>query len=251
MIGFSCPPLSVRPFQGAADHVLPNFELWEIVSEAEHFIPDIEPQARELLETTHIRLSVHAPYSTVNPAAFDERTRRFSVKALCDTVEAAGRLGIGPVTVHPGVLGPIQRYDRARAVRLTRLSLEDIAEAARDCGVAVGLENMPNMKACICQTAGEMAEMLEGLDMGMCFDIGHANTTGQTEELMALAPRFLNIHVHDNDGTGDQHRPLGTGNIDFTVLKRIAYRGNHVIEAATPDTEQALASKRILQDIVG
>ncbi len=251
MIGFSCPPLSCRPFQEAAARILPHFELWEIVSEADHFLPDIEAQIRELLDTTHLRLSVHAPYSAVNLAAFDECTRRFSVKVLCDTVETAGRLGIGPVTVHPGVLGPIQRYDRERAVRLTGQGLGEIAETADDCGVLVCLENMPDMKACICKTAVEMREMLDDIDMGMCFDIGHANTTGQIPELLEMAKDFGNIHVHDNDGTGDQHRPLGKGNIDFSVLKRISYWRNHIIEAATADMEEALAGKLYLQAIVG
>jgi sugar phosphate isomerase/epimerase len=251
MIGFSCPPLSCRPFQEAAALVLPHFELWEIVSEADHFLPDIEAQAGELLETTHLRLSVHAPYSVVNPAAFDERTRRFSVKVLCDTVETAGRLGIGPVTLHPGILGPIQRYDRGRAVKLTRQSLGEIAETADDCGVQACLENMPDMKACLCKTAAEMRDMMDGLDMGMCFDIGHANTTGQIAELLEMAGDFANMHVHDNDGSGDQHLPLGKGNIDFSVLSRISYRGNHIIEAADPDIDDALASKNFLHGILG
>jgi sugar phosphate isomerase/epimerase len=251
MRGFSCPPLSCRPFQEAAALVLPHFELWEIVSEADHFLPDIEAQARELLDTTHLRLSVHAPYSVVNLAAFDERTRRFSVKVLCDTVETAGRLGIGPVTVHPGILGPIQRYDRERTIRLTKQGLREIAEAADDCGVQACLENMPSMKACICQTAAEMRDMLDGLDMGMCFDIGHANTTGQIPELLEMAKDFANIHVHDNDGAYDQHRPLGKGNIDFSALKHISYWGNHIIEAADPGIDDALASKNFLQGIIG
>jgi len=251
MIGFSCPPLCCRPFHEAAQHILPHFELWEVVSEAEHFLPDAEAEARELLETTHMRLSVHAPYSVINMAAFDWRTRKFCVRMLCETGEVAGRLGIGPVTVHPGVLGPVQRYDRARTVKLTRKGLEEIAAAAGDCGVSVCLENMPSMKACICQTPGEIAEMLDGLNMGMCLDVGHANTTGNIREMLGLAPRFGNMHVHDNDGTGDQHLELGKGNIDFGALRGIEYSGNHVIEAATPDMASALASKRLLGRILG
>jgi sugar phosphate isomerase/epimerase len=251
MIGYSCPPLSVRPFHEAAKLVLPHFELWEIVSEADHFLPDIEAQARELLDTTHLRLSVHAPYSTVNLAAFDECTRRHSVRVLCDTIRVAGRLGIGPVTVHPGVIGPIQRFDRDRVARLTRKGLEEISEAGKEHGVTVALENMPDMKACICKTAAEMEKMLEGLDMGMCLDIGHANTTHQVRELLGLGARFVNIHVHDNDGTGDQHLPLGKGNIDFGVLRNPDYRGNHIIEASAPDMAETLESKRHLQRILG
>ena len=96
----------------------------------------------------------------------------------------------------------------------------------------------------------EMERMLDGLEMGMCFDIGHANTTGQIGAMLALEARFVNMHVHDNDGTGDQHLGLGYGNIDFSVLRLLKYRGNHILEAATPDIEAALASRRTLQDVV-
>jgi sugar phosphate isomerase/epimerase len=106
------------------------------------------------------------------------------------------------------------------------------------------------MKACICKTADEMAVMLDGLEMGMCLDIGHANTMGQIPELMKMAPRFVNMHVHDNMGETDQHLPLGNGNIDFAVLRNLKYRRNHIIEASTTDMKSALASKLYLQKVL-
>jgi sugar phosphate isomerase/epimerase len=250
MIGFSCPPLSLWPFHEAAKHVLPHFEHWEVVSEAEHFLPDIEGQVRELLETTHLKISIHAPYSDINLAAFDERTRRYSVKMLCEIIDISHRLGIGPVTVHPGVIGPIQRGDRDRVVKLTRKGLEEISRECRNCSTHVGLENMPDMKACICKTADEMAMMLDGLEMGMCLDIGHANTTGQIPELVKMERKFVNMHVHDNEGQVDQHMELGKGGIDFTVLRGLKYRRNHIIEASATDMRSAVASKLYLQKIL-
>lgn len=250
MIGFSCPPLSIRPFQEAAKHVLPHFEHWEIVSEAEHFLPDIEGQVRELLETTHLKLSIHAPYSDINLASFDERTRKYSVNILCEIIDISHRLGIGPVTVHPGVIGPIQRFDREKVMRLTRKGLEEISKQCRNCSTQVGLENMPDMKACTCKTADEMTEMLDGLEMGICFDIGHANTMDQIPELIKMAPKFVNMHIHDNMGETDQHMELGKGNIDFSVLHDLMYRRNHIIEASNPDMKSAVASKLYLQKIL-
>jgi sugar phosphate isomerase/epimerase len=250
MIGYSCPPLSVRPFHEAAAYVLPHFEHWEIVSEAEHFLPDIESQVKELLETTHLKISIHAPYSDINPAAFDERTRQYSVKVLCEIIDISHRLGIGPVTVHPGVIHPIQRTDTEKVLRLTRKSLEEISRVCRNCSAQVGLENMPEMKGTICRTADEMTEMLDGLEMGMCFDIGHANTARQIPELMNLKKRFVNMHVHDNEGKTDQHLDLGRGNIDFTSLRGLKYSGNHIIEANAPDMKSAVASKLFLQRIL-
>ena len=76
MIGFSCPPLTVRPFSEVAEMVVPHFEHWEIISEANHWLPDIQTEVKELLETTYMKLSIHGPFSDMNLAAFDRGTRK-------------------------------------------------------------------------------------------------------------------------------------------------------------------------------
>jgi len=252
LIGFSCPPMCMMPFRDAARMVAPHFGLWELVSEAEHFLPDIKNDVSDFLAAGSTRMSVHAPFSDVNLAAFDRRTWIYSVDTLCDVIRASGELGIGPVTLHPGVIGPIQRYDRDRVLRLTREGLEAIVAEAGDCSVPIALENMPLMKGTICQTAAEMEMLLEGLDMGICFDIGHANISKQIPEMLALSSRFVNIHVHDNvGGPSDQHLALGKGKIDFSVLGRLSYSGNHVIEVNNIDMAEAVASKIYLENILG
>jgi sugar phosphate isomerase/epimerase len=83
-------------------------------------------------------------------------------------------------------------------------------------------------------------------------DIGHANISRQIDEMLALENRFINMHVHDNDGGPvDQHLALGKGNIDFSVLSRLSYSGDHILEIKDTDMEEAAASKRYLQAIIG
>ena len=252
MIGFSCPPLTVRPFKDAAGLILGNFQHWEIISEADHFLPAIESELAELLETSDLGISIHAPYSDINLAAFDELTRKGSLKVLTEIIAIMNRLDIGPLTIHPGVIGPIQHWDRARVPRLTRKSLEELADIAKEYSVKVALENMPTMRYCICQTMAEMAEMLEGLELGMCLDVGHANTSDQMDEMMLLKEKFINVHLHDNMGEKDQHLQLGQGNIDFQrVLGMLdGYDGNFIIEAKSPDIDDALHSKRVLEKLL-
>ncbi len=251
MIGFSCPPLTVRPFDQVSEIVIPHFEHWEIISEANHWLPDIQNQVKELLETTNMRFSIHGPYSDINLAAFDTGTRKHAVKTFLDIIEICGNLGIGPVTIHPGVIGPIQHWDRSRALKHTRKSLEELAREARDNSMLIALENMPKMRFTTCQSAQEIAQMLHDLDIGMCLDIGHAHTTDQMTEIMALKDRFINIHVHDNMGDKDAHLPLGQGTVDFEVLKELDnYKGNFIIESKHPEIKSALASKKFLENIL-
>ena len=251
MIGFSCPPLTVRPFDEVAKLVLPNFQHWEIISEANHWLPDIQNEVKEILETTNMKFSVHGPFSDVNLATFDPGTRKYAIKTFLEIIDICARLGIGPVTVHPGVIGPIQHWDRPRALRLTRESLEMLTREANDNSMLIALENMPDMRFTTGQTAKEMLEFMDGLEMGMCFDIGHAHTTGQMSEMMALKEKFINVHIHDNNGDKDSHLALGEGTIDFSVLKELAgYKGNYIIEAKRPNIEEALASKNSLEKVL-
>lgn len=251
MIGYSCPQLSLRGLREAADLVAPHFRLWEVVSEASHYLPAIEAEAREVLETTSLRLSVHAPYSNVNMSAFEEPLRRNSVAAFSDVISTAHRLGIGPVTIHAGIMVTLQRSDRPRHLAQTRRSLEELSGLAEDLSVRLALENMPAMDRCVCQSPEEVLGLIDGLDIGICLDTGHANTTGMLAAFADLAPRLVNMHVHDNMGETDQHLPPGRGTADLGRLRGLEYRGNYVIEANAPDMDEARASRKFLEDLLG
>ena len=114
MIGVSCPSFSLSPFEEILDSIEPHFDLWEIVSEADHFLPDISMTLREVIEISSMKFQIHAPFSDINLAAFDERTRNYSIGVIMEIMEIANDLGINVVTVHPGKLGPIQWYQSAR-----------------------------------------------------------------------------------------------------------------------------------------
>jgi len=251
LIGISCPAFSIREFWDVAEELLPHFRLWEIVADADHFLPDIKDDVKELLASTELKVSIHAPFSDINIAAFDERTRRYSVNMLRDVFEIASDLGIGVVTIHPGSILVIQSYDKPRVSKLTRRSLEEISAHANEYSTVIALENMPDMRFAICKTAEEMQAMLEGLDLKMCFDIAHANTTSQIDKMLRLKSLFANVHVHDNGGKRDEHLTLGTGNINFkAIIKTLeGYRGDYVIESMS--LESALASKEYLGKLLG
>ncbi len=54
-----------------------------------------------------------------------------------------------------------------------------------------------------------------------CFDIGHwflFSKTPLSEWFAILGPYLSHLHLHDNRGRGDDHRPIGRGKIDFNAL---------------------------------
>lgn len=83
-------------------------------------------------------------------------------------------------------------------------ALEEISLFARQRGVEVLLENIPNALS----SAERLLTFLEltHLNLKFCFDVGHAHIKEGVETAFhIMRDRILSTHVHDNDGVNDQH----------------------------------------------
>ena len=234
MIAISVPALSLVDFETALASVSQQFNAWEIVAEGKHYLPDIEKDFIDATSSFDIDFSVHAPLSDINIGSLNPRARELSVLEICETLQAAGGMNIDLCTIHPGFFGPMGMLDKPAVSRMTRESLAVIEENAQDSGVRVALENMPNMGMVMMgRSPAELLPLLEGLDLGICLDIGHANTAGTIDDFLRIKDRYINVHIHDNLGDRDAHLTIGEGNIDFKkVLAGLSgYDGRYVIEA--------------------
>lgn len=249
MIALSSPSLSLLPVGEAMEKVAAHFRGWEIVGEGRHFLPEIEQELARLLPSYDLRCSVHAPLSDVNLGSLNPRMLQASLKEVIDSVAVAGRLGLGPFTVHPGFYTPLGQSNRPAAWNATKDSLRQIERVAQEHGVQVALENMPAMPISMIINPEQMEEMLAGTKLGICFDIGHAHTTHNLESYLRLQDRFVNLHVHDNEGHYDQHLPLGKGKIPLARLLPLnGYRGWYVVEAKS--LEEGRASAQVLEQLL-
>ena len=234
MIGISCTHFSRDPPKDWLDRIVGEFELWEIVSEADHNIVYNFEEFADLLPCYDLSYQVHAPFCEVNPAAFSPVMREASVRELVSVIKAASDLDIPHVTVHPGTSPLAVDGLQDRGAEIARESMRDIDAAAKEYGVTVGIENMPELPFMLCRRAEDLARMIEGTELGVCFDIGHANTAGQIDAMFELlGDRVTNVHIHDNRGMTDEHLTIGDGNIDFERnLPRLEALGcNLVIES--------------------
>ena len=99
---------------------------------------------------------------------------------------------------------------------LFRRSLDDLMPFAREQGVRIAIENGDLKK-----TAAVLSEYDPDY-LGFCYDAGHGNVSGDgLDHLEELKDRLISVHLHDNDGTGDQHNPLFSGTVDWPRLARI------------------------------
>jgi sugar phosphate isomerase/epimerase len=112
---------------------------------------------------------------------------------------------------HFGVTG--QEFDERR-IDSAFSSLEEIKVFAGQRGVQVLLENIPNE-----HSSAERLNQFLGqthLNLGYCFDIGHAHIgAGIENEFELMKDRIRSTHLHDNDGHEDLHLYPLTGSIDW------------------------------------
>lgn len=247
MIAVSDPQFSLEPFEIILKRVSKYFKSWEILAEGEHWLPKIRAQYKKLIPSFDIETTVHAPLSDVNIASLNETIRKESINLILETIKIARELEIKMVTLHPGHLSPLTINSPSIALELTKKALFEIDKVAKDYGVRLALENMPNMSITICRTPEELISLISSTDIKLCFDVGHANTNRQINRFLDYTEYFVNVHLHDNNGAKDYHLALGEGEIDFfDVIKKLRanYNGNYVVECR--GIESGVRSKNYL-----
>lgn len=133
---------------------------------------------------------------------------------------------------HVGTSG--QEFDERR-IESAFSSLEEISVFAKQRGVQVLLENTPNELASAERLNHLLAET--HLNLGYCFDIGHAHMTGRMQQQFELMKeRIRSTHIHDNNGEDDQHLFPGGGTIDWSRAMQLL--------AARPDQYPLLLELR-------
>lgn len=228
-----------------------HFGLWEIFSEADHSVYRDPKGIADVISSHGLEFQVHAPICDWNIGAMSDRLREASLKETIATIDAASEMGARMVTVHPGLSSMSVPGLEGRAAARARESVGVIDRIVRDYDLTVAIENMPAFPFFLGRTAEQLADIVDGTDLGVCFDIGHANTTDQIDAMIdTFGDRIANIHIHDNHGRNDEHLTIGDGEIDFAhVIHRMSgYRGNWIIESKS--LESAVQSLPRLQKML-
>ena len=169
-------------------------------------------------ETVDIaRLWLHAPFAELHPCAIDPLVRDIAVKRYRQTIAMARRLGIRRIVIHDGYV-PFVYFPEwfvEQSVVFWREFLREIPA-----GITIALENVmePGPEMLV-----EIVRQVDDPRLGVCLDVGHANTTvSKTPPLDWIAPVspwLRHVHIHNNFGEWDLHNPLGEGNIPMEQVR--------------------------------
>jgi sugar phosphate isomerase/epimerase len=160
-------------------------------------------------------LDLHAPDGVEKSwSSVREYERLAGVEMVRNRIDMTARLGGDAIVMHLLHLSEPSLGEQRWAQ--VRKSLDELEPHARRQGVRIALENTSDGSVAHIE---QLFELYGREYLGLCYDSGHGNMSGNgLDQLERLKDRLIVIHLHDNDGTADQHKLPFTGTVDWPRL---------------------------------
>ena len=228
-----------------------GFEKVELFATRGHFDYGNAQAIAELAEwLADTRLSLHSVHAPIvermqggrwigafSNASSDEGRRKAAVAETAAALALASQLPFQYLVLHLGVPASEQTHADDNSATAARRSIEEIVEVAARVRVRVAVEVIPNALSDAESLARLVEDDLDGLDVGVCLDYGHAHLMGDLgEAIEALSGHLWTTHVHDNGGKRDDHLAPYLGTIDWDAAmmetQKIGYDGALMFEVS-------------------
>ncbi len=154
--------------------------------------------------------SIHGAFYHLIPGAIDPLIREATAVRMRQAVGFAREIEAAHLIFHHGYYARA-RFDAGWLERSAAFWREILT--AVPAGLTIHLENAHEISP---ELQLALIDEIHDARLGICLDIGHAHAFSATpvlEWITTLGERITYVHLHDNDGSGDQHLPLGQGNI--------------------------------------
>jgi sugar phosphate isomerase/epimerase len=231
-----------------AAHGFENVELFATRSHFDYRNAQAIAELAEWLADTRLSLhSVHAPIvermqgrrwiGAFSNASSDEGRRKAAVAETEAALALVSSLRFQYLVLHLGVPASEQTNAGDNNANAARRSIEEIVDVAARAHVRVAVEVIPNALSDAESLARLVEDELDGLDVGVCLDYGHAHLMGDLgEAIEALSGHLWTTHVHDNGGKRDDHLAPYLGTIDWDAAmmetQKIGYDGTLMFEVS-------------------
>ncbi len=183
----------------------------------------LRQRARELgVSYTHS----HASFDASLRGELVERTLR------CASIWGAKYLVVHPCCHIDGRL----LTDEEEYIKHNADMIKPLLQVAEKHGIILLTENLLNGASTQAQVVSDLVKEVNSPWFGWCYDTGHAHSNGDSlESFRAVSVAPLSLHIHDNNGSYDDHDIPGEGTLDWgeflRSLKAVGYEGDFVLEA--------------------
>ena len=162
------------------------------------------------------RFWFHAPFAELAPCAIDPLVRQVTEKRYRQAADLARELGVRRLVIHGGFVPQVYfpEWYVEQSVLFWRALLDKLPE-----NMTVALENVMEPSP---ETLMQIASGVDDPRLGLCLDVGHANTcvsdTPPLEWIAPMSPWLRHVHLHSNVGDTDLHQALGEGSIPMEAV---------------------------------
>jgi sugar phosphate isomerase/epimerase len=239
-IGLSMLYCLDEPFKKMTEHLIKAETAYiEITDDGFHTLNKQRVSVlKNIGESYGLKYSVHAPFADINIASPSKPLLKAMLTRLEKSISYTSALNAYAWVFHPGLKTGVSMFypgmDWLQNLKSVRLLLK----IASDYGMKIVIENVPEPYPFLMKSVEDFAKFYEEIneDIGLAFDVGHANLDGQIERfLKVFADKIMHIHAHDNFGKSDQHLGIGYGNIDWknvaNLLRKMSYDKPIIVES--------------------
>jgi sugar phosphate isomerase/epimerase len=211
------------------DAGLEYIELW---GEVPHAYPEWTDRRvlKDALSTYSMTLTMHAPFTDLNPSSPFQPVKGAVERTLEDFVKFSEFLGASIVTIHPGSVhneGLIPKSAENSIGTLRRMVRTSIGR------LSISVENQTKSRSKyhfpLASTEESLEFMLAEVDgLRFTLDTGHAHVNGQKPLSIAerVGEKLAEIHLSDNTGSSDDHLIPGEGTAEINpLLEKVKWTG--------------------------
>ena len=172
---------------------------------------------RQLFESANIQPHFHSAIygNTVDIGSEDSEFREFSRCSIAENIEFAEAITAGDLVFHSKYKPDC--FPLAKSARAARYlaTLEKLILKAERHNIRLLVENVSDPDPI---WLNYLLDKFPTPHLAVCIDIGHINHFGQkniTEMISGIGVNIASFHVHDNDGSDDQHLHPQSGTVNW------------------------------------
>ncbi|MGF6376446.1 sugar phosphate isomerase/epimerase [Clostridiales Family XIII bacterium PM5-7] len=160
---------------------------------------------------------VHGPFTELAPGSIDLRAVQLMTDRLNEAYQVCCALKVKRMVVHSGYI-PLLYHKGWHQDRSLEFWPKFMADKPEDFQLLIEnvFEDEPHM----------MKKLVEGIGdsrVKLCLDVGHANAMtcpdlNVLDWIRILGKDVSHLHIHNNDGKNDLHRPLMDGSLNMEAV---------------------------------
>lgn len=254
--------VTAEDFPGWAEY-LALMEKWgvravEIWDAPDHLPREAAPLTllKSLLRSRGVRpVSVHGPAGAKwDRSSPDKDVRDRAVRECVSSLERTALIGAEFMVYHLSYEMEDEK-ERPERKKWAQDSLARVVKRGEKTGVKLAVENLlPRHVGRNNRELEEVAGPFLGQRVGICFDTGHMHACGLSADMLdPWRDNLLSFHIHDNNGTEDEHLFPGRGKVDWAGLGRklaeMGYCGPLMLECELPQGQNVVGRVKALLGI--